>query len=136
MLEKQMEEIIEHWDDLEVTVMFTTRFEYTVEFNSAEIVATQIVEGDFRADRGWTRRNGQSNLDLVYDPHDAERYISGSVKWDGCQNLYFGDRDGYMHICGPEGAQRMSQFLLRVFNRCGELMGDKVLKNTFPAKAV
>jgi len=129
-------EIIEHWDDLEVTVIFTQEYEHAIRFFAAEIIATKITGPNFQADRGWTKKGASSNIDLVYDPHEAERYLKGSVKWDGCQNINFGnqDGDGYMHLCGSCGVEHLSQTLIRIFNRCGELMGDKVLRNTFPAK--
>ena len=31
---------------------------------------------------------------------DAERFVDGCIKWDGCSHLYFGDDDGYLHLCG------------------------------------
>jgi len=33
---------------------------------------------------------------------EAERYLSGTIKWDGCSHIYFGDGDnnGYIHLCG------------------------------------
>lgn len=125
-------ELIEHWDDLKVTVIFTQEYDHSINFYTAEIVATQITGPGFQADRGWTKKGGFNNMDLVYDPHDAERYLAGYVKWDGCQEIDFGD--GHMHLCGPEGVEHLSQTLIRIFNRCGELMGDKVLEDTFPAK--
>lgn len=70
-------------------------------------------------------------MDLIYDPRQAEPFIRGSVKWDGCSNLHFGDDDGYLHLCGPEGIQRMSDLLPTIFLRCGELLGDKVLDRVF-----
>lgn len=129
-----IQELVEHWDDLQVTIIFTQLFNHAIEFYAAEIAATGIKgPGDFTADRGWTKKGASSNLDLVYDPHDAEQFVRGSIKWDGCQNIHFGS-EGYMHLCGSNDVERLSQFLIRVFNKCGELMGDKVLEDTFPAR--
>lgn len=125
-------ELLEHWDDLKVTVIFTQEYDHAIKFFAAEIVATQITGRDFYADRGWTKKDGRSNMDLVYDPHEAESYLAGYVKWDGCQEISFGD--GGLHLCGAEDVEHLSQTLIRIFNRCGELMGDKVLEDTFPAK--
>ncbi len=127
------QEVIEHWDDLQVTVIFIQKYDHAMDFFAAEIVATHITGKDFAADRGWSKKDGRSNMDLVYDPHEAERYLAGYVKWDGCQGINFG-KDGHLHLCGSEDVEHLSQTLLRIFNRCGELMGDKVLPDTFPAE--
>jgi hypothetical protein len=125
--------VIEHWDDEAITVIFT-HDEYAVYFRAVEIIATAIVgPGDFKADRGWTKKGAVNSSELVYDPMEAERYIDGHVKWDGCSNINFGDEssDGYMHFCGREGIEQMSKVLLRVFARCGELLGDRALKGAW-----
>ena len=33
-------------------------------------------------------------------PFDLELYLAGSIKWDGCSNVWFGEEDGYLHLCG------------------------------------
>jgi len=39
-------------------------------------------------------------------PVDLEMYLTGSIKWDGCSHLWFGNKkdeiyqDGYIHLCG------------------------------------
>lgn len=30
---------------------------------------------------------------------DAQPYLTGFIKWDGCSHFYFGD-EGYLHLCG------------------------------------
>lgn len=40
------------------------------------------------------------------DPIDSELYLTGSIKWDGCSHIWFGEedckgnQDGYLHLCG------------------------------------
>lgn len=36
---------------------------------------------------------------------DIELYVSGTIKWDGCSHVWFGNKeekgyDGYLHLCG------------------------------------
>jgi hypothetical protein len=35
-------------------------------------------------------------------PQERELYLKGTIKWDGCSHIYFGneDNDGYIHMCG------------------------------------
>jgi len=42
-----------------------------------------------------------------YDvPCDLKLYVTGTIKWDGCSHLWFGEKeendkqDGYLHLCG------------------------------------
>lgn len=32
-------------------------------------------------------------------PRDIELYLEGTIKWDGCSHITFGD-EGYIHMCG------------------------------------
>ena len=38
------------------------------------------------------------------DPCQMDLYVHGTIKWDGCSHLYFGDEyqdeDGYIYLCG------------------------------------
>lgn len=44
---------------------------------------------------GWSEDN---------EPAGFEDYLSGTIKWDGCSHIWFGedqgDKDGYIHMCG------------------------------------
>ena len=119
--------IIEHWDDISITVTFDVK-EYSVDFRAVEITATDIGKGDFKAERGWPKDGGDGPLDLVYDPAQAERFIEGFVKWDGCSEISF---DGSMHLCGKEAIDQLADGLKRIHARCGELLGDKALEGAF-----
>ena len=35
---------------------------------------------------------------------EKEKYIRGTIKWDGCSHVNFGDKgdDGYLHLCGKQ----------------------------------
>lgn len=43
----------------------------------------------------WTAEN---------KPDDFELYLHGTIKWDGCSHVWFGNNqeepDGYQHLCG------------------------------------
>jgi len=31
---------------------------------------------------------------------DTEPYLKAYIKWDGCGHFWFGDEEGYLHLCG------------------------------------
>jgi hypothetical protein len=31
---------------------------------------------------------------------EAQTMVKGLIKWDACSHIYFGDKDGYLHLCG------------------------------------
>lgn len=54
---------------------------------------------------------------------EANAYIQGSVKWDGCSHVNFGDEDGYVHLCGPRSFKEMIFILERIYRDCYEIGG-------------
>ena len=44
------------------------------------------------------------------------RFIDGTIKWDGCAHLNFGDEDGYIHVCGEDTAAAVRFVLASVFD--------------------
>jgi len=64
----------------------------------------------------------------------GDKYISGSVKWDGCSHYYFGDENGYIHLCGKEPVKQIVDVISYIHSRCGSLMKDsgaELLKGEF-----
>lgn len=54
---------------------------------------------------------------------DAELFIEGSIKWDGCSNWTLNPEPNHMqHFCGREGLEKFGQLLLRLW----DLAADKV----------
>ncbi|MGH1436569.1 MAG: hypothetical protein ACRBG0_19155 [Lewinella sp.] len=51
------------------------------------------------------------------DPVDVEKFIRGFIKWDGCSHIYFGDKDGYLHLCGGDSFQYIKQVLTAVWKK-------------------
>ncbi|MCA1379462.1 hypothetical protein I6F34_01335 [Bradyrhizobium sp. BRP05] len=42
------------------------------------------------------------------NPEEAEVFMDGAIKWDGCSNWSFCGKTS-VHICGPEGVDRLKQ---------------------------
>jgi len=117
-------------DDFGVTVRFEMG-EYkavTVDFFAAEVIGA----GE-DGTKYYSRKGAVSSEDDTDDFNDAEPYVTGSVKWDGCSHYYFG-RDGYLHMHGAEDIEVLNKTLTTIYQRCGQLMkanGGNLLDGEF-----
>lgn len=53
------------------------------------------------------------------DFEEAEQYLCGFVKWDGCSQFELGSK----HLCGPYEYAQHARLLRYIFFRAHELMG-------------
>ncbi len=134
-----MIETIEHiGGDFGVTVIYSQDPQYadvSVKFFTCEITGRgQNDTGDGYDVALYARKGAEASGDEVTDPREAERYFEGSVKWDGCSHVNFGDENGYLHLCGGAHFQKLAATLESVYERCGELMeasGGHLLSGEF-----
>ena len=75
-----MKPLITEDDRVLFLIEITEPIEASLDFNIWEVTA-------------WDE---DQNIVLEYN----EKYISGRIKWDGCSHIWFGDENGYMHLCG------------------------------------
>lgn len=120
-----------------VTVIYTLdpKYKSHIDFFATEV--TGIEDSPNKGKIIYERRGAGNSMDTVYDPHEAEPFIAGSVKWDGCSHMWFGNKDGYLHLCGFEDVDKLSNTLKQIHKRCGELMvkqGVELLKDAFEEK--
>ena len=119
-----MAELIEHFGgDYGVTVVFTLAAEYKshVDFFAVEIVGRGVPDNAPL----YTKEGAVASCDHVEDPRQAERFVAGSVKWDGCSHVRFGDENAYIHMCGREAFKKLATVLPEIYERCGELMKER-----------
>jgi len=57
---------------------------------------------------------------------DLEPWFRGTIKWDGCSHFWFGDKDGYMHLCGSQYFQEIRGLLKKLYELASEAMGKEV----------
>jgi len=67
---------------------------------------------------GFDRRGARSLPDPVHDITDAEVYLKGYIKWDGCSEL----DQGCPHWCGPIYYKKHIALLEWLYKRAQELM--------------
>lgn len=109
--------IIKHFKDLDFTVVAEPNSHY-VDYIIYDIKGW--VEGDTPGvfDKPlW----GDYQVD-VDDLENAEPYIHGEVKWDGCSNWHFDEQDRIMlHGCCKKDIQRFGDVLARCWEWTAEL---------------
>lgn len=74
--------------------------------------------------------------DDAHTPTDPELYVAGSVKWDGCSHVTFGEKDnddvqdGYLHLCGEVYWKRHAEVMLAIYE-----LAKKKIRNYDPTCA-
>lgn len=66
----------------------------------------------------YPRKDGTSSEHLTLSLEDAEPYLSGFVKWDGCTEL----DQGSTHWCGLSGYKNHCDLLQYIYTRSQQLM--------------
>ena len=60
------------------------------------------------------------------NPVEMELYISGTIKWDGCSHVLFGEHDedgnqnGYLHLCGAHEWRKHIKIMTEVYKFASE----------------
>ena len=80
----------------------------------------EITARDGKDDRPMFPKMGaQSRPDDVYSHEEAEPYLTGFVKWDGCSEFDIGQP----HWCGASDYVKHCALLKHIYHRAFELMG-------------
>lgn len=99
---------------------------YTAESHSLKFAAYE--QGGWDAERVpgelaglWFERRGADNsMDQVQDIALAQPMMTGFIKWDGCSHYYFGDSDGYLHLCGGAYVRQFAALTTAIFDLAAE----------------
>lgn len=57
------------------------------------------------------------------EPIDFEPYLKGCIKWDACSHVWFGDKDGYLHLCGLNEWKKHIAVMEWIYKTISEKMG-------------
>lgn len=67
--------------------------------------------------------NYQNSNDDTENLEEAQVYLSGTVKWDGCSNLKFDEQDNVMlHFCSRNDIKNLGIMLEKLYDIAIELM--------------
>lgn len=108
--------IVKHFTNLNFTIAAKPQ-EYIVEY--------EIFDHDGITDNGeplFHKRGSISSPDTVESIEEAEVYLSGYVKWDGCSNWYFNEQDRVMlHGCCRDDILRYGLIMAECFDLTKDL---------------
>lgn len=111
--------------------------DYYVEFIAHEIITNEMTDmqtGERDTRPQYTRAGAIDSMDLVFAAAEAEVYVSGSIKWDGCATVDFGE--GSSHMCGRGAWQAHVELMARIWRRAGELMGERADDGEFTKRGL
>ena len=108
--------IIENWKDLDVTVVVEVE-DYCVSFKIYEVIGwTQGASGEWDVP-DYQRDDAKDCGDWTDSVDDAELFMRGFVKWDGCSNWSFDSTQKCMyHACGRPGLTRIGEVMARCWD--------------------
>jgi hypothetical protein len=110
--------VVEQWDDLNITARFIDTI-YDTEPSGYEFELYEVVawEGKNFDQKLYERKESTQSGDFSENGlEDAQPYLTGFIKWDGCSHFYFGD-DGYLHLCGLDEIEKLGVVLERLKTR-------------------
>lgn len=111
-----------HWDDIHVTATIEEGGAH-VDFYIYDVVAhSQSALGVFDV-REYKKKDATSSEEVTTKTEEAQPLIHGSIKWDACSHVHFGD-EGYVHLCGKESFEQISEALKRIFKEAGDILKE------------
>lgn len=125
---------LRHWDDIRYTALLEAEDEYAdviANFKVYRIVGEYVTErhpdGTTTSyERGYQRANSHRSPDPVEHLAQAEVFLHGGVKWDGCSDWHFDEQeDSMLHFCGKEEAGAIGTLLCRLYDWARELGMDR-----------
>lgn len=111
------------YEDIGFTVVCRNpRNETVIEFDVYQIAGHSEGETKGVYDKiSWPLKGGDYS-ESTTKLEDAERYLHGSVKWDGCSNWYFDEQDNVMlHFCELSGIKSISKVMEHCWRWAAEL---------------
>lgn len=88
-------ELIEHFHGSSEDFGFRIRWRYSESWADVEVFEVAALCGDDGQRPEFERKGAMHGGDTTENLEEAEPYLSGYIKWDGCLELAFSD-----HMCG------------------------------------
>ena len=106
-----IEDVLGEWDFRAFRVRWRV-LDYWADLEVYEIVS--VGDEPLFNKKGWVSSEEQTT-----DIDEAEPYVTGYIKWDGCTEFDFGSH----HWCGPHFYKLHIDLLTHLYRRAYELMG-------------
>lgn len=110
-----MKEIV--WEDINCVVRVDINKDVpTMDFWVFEIVAwgEDSETGEYTV-FSYIKKGATNSDDTTENTDEAQTLLRGHIKWDACSHVYFGDEDGYIHICGGESWFNFMEAIKRIW---------------------
>ena len=89
---------------------FPEKYDHFIEFEAFEIVG---IGKDFYL---YELKAGGCTIPSTKDVDEAQPYLHGEIKWDGCSNWYFDIQDEVMlHFCDIEDFENINELFRRMY---------------------
>lgn len=112
---------IMHSIDLGFTIVAEAH-EYRVDFTIYDIEGFAVGDAQSEDRPLWHKAGSTSHFDVVYSVEEAEPYMHGEVKWDGCSNWYFDEQNRVMlHGCCKADVQRFGDVMALCWDLAAEM---------------
>ena len=112
-----------HSTDLQFTILAVTH-DYHVDFTIYDIEGWLEGETKGQYDRPvWHKAGAKASPNPVETIDEAEPYLHGSVKWDGCSDWHFDEQDRcYLHGCSKADVQRFGDVMALCWDLAAEIL--------------
>ena len=118
------EEKIELIEDVLGDFGFRVRWQYLPHWADVEVF--EIVGRDDSGKMYFERKGAMQSMDQVETIDEAQPYLEGFIKWDGCAEL----NQGNPHWCGVRSFKKHADLLQYIWNKSGELLKSRALMDS------
>lgn len=115
--------MIQHFDDIEFTVVAEVDGDYRCNFKVYEIAGADRNDRGEVVSRSWVRAGAVSRPDDVDSLDGAEVYLSGHIHADECSNWHFDEQDRILiHFCSKEQAENIGKLFGHLYEMASKLI--------------
>jgi hypothetical protein len=107
-----MDTKIINWNDIDcVARVIMDREGKSISFEIFQIAGRSVNTGE----NYFYAKNARSSDNTTTDIDEAQTLIRGWIKWDACSHINFGDKDGYIHLCGGIAWYNFQEAIKRIW---------------------
>ncbi len=98
------------FDTMEILIKEEDCIKYLIEFEDGDFEYSAT----FKVLRVTSWDVGNGNV------CDTKHYINGYIKASGCSHFWFGNEDGYLHLCGKEYFEEHKKVMDTIWDVCSQ----------------
>ena len=110
-----------HWHDIWFTCTYEVDYsQVNMDFKVYPISAVND-DGAYE----YRRKDADCGMDFSQNGlEDAQVFVHGNIKWDGCSNLWFDEQDTgtMLHFCGRSSIDDFRELMKRLYDLAAEVI--------------